>query len=144
MALTGSGVRVGLVDLDYLAPGIGERTGEAGHDICRDQVARLMPARNIQGVSRQRRKAFTTRQDPAPVGAPELVERIFIATAPNELWVTDLTRVLTRSAMAYVCFIVDAFCRKILGWKIASHMRTAMVLNAPDPGTTSMNSNSPP
>lgn len=67
MALTGSGVRVGLVDLDYLAPGIGERTGEAGHDICRDQVARLMPARNIQGVSRQRRKAFTTRQDPAPV-----------------------------------------------------------------------------
>ncbi len=73
----------------------------AGHDIGRDQVARLMRAMNIEGVSRQRRKVFTTRQDPAAVRAPDLVKRIFAATAPNELWVTDLTYVPTRSGMAY-------------------------------------------
>lgn len=102
----------------------------AGHDIGRDQVARLMRAMNIEGVSRQRRKVFTTRQDPAAVRAPDLVKRIFAATAPNELWVTDLTYVPTRSAMAYVCFIVDAFSRKIVGWRAATNMRTDMVLDA--------------
>jgi putative transposase len=102
----------------------------AGHDIGRDQVARLMRAMNIEGVSRQRRKVFTTRQDPAAVRAPDLVKRIFTATAPNELWVTDLTYVPTRSGMAYVCFIVDAFSRKIVGWRAATHMRTDMVLDA--------------
>ena len=89
-----------------------------------------MRAMNIEGVSRQCRKVFTTRQDPAAVRAPDLVKRIFTATAPNELWVTDLTYVPTRSGMAYVCFIVDAFSRKIVGWRAATHMRTDMVLDA--------------
>ena len=102
----------------------------AGHDIGRDQVARLMHRLDIEGVSRQRRKVFTTRQDPDAVRAPDLVNRNFTATAPNELWVTDLTYVPTRTGMAYVCFIVDAFSRMIVGWTAASHMRTEMVLDA--------------
>jgi putative transposase len=102
----------------------------AGHDIGRDQVARLMGVMEIQGVSRRRRKVFTTRQDPDAVRAPDLVNRNFTATAPNELWVTDLTYVPTRSGMAYVCFIVDAFSRMIVGWRVATHMRTDMVLDA--------------
>jgi putative transposase len=102
----------------------------AGHDIGRDHVARLMRAMDIEGVSRQRRKVFTTRQDRGATRAPDLVKRDFTATAPNELWVTDLTYVPTRSAMSYVCFIVDAFSRKIVGWRVASHMRTDMVLDA--------------
>jgi putative transposase len=102
----------------------------AGHDIGRDQVARLMRSMEIEGVSRQRRKVFTTRQDPDAVRAPDLVNRNFTADRPDALWVTDLTYVPTRTGMAYVCFIVDAFSRRIVGWRVASNMRTDMVLDA--------------
>ena len=101
----------------------------AGHDIGRDQVARLMRHAGIEGV-RRRRRVFTTRRDPDGLRAPDLVNRNFKADRPNGLWVTDLTYVPTRSGMAYVCFIVDAFSRMIVGWRVASHMRTEMVLDA--------------
>ncbi len=101
----------------------------AGHEIGRDQVARLMRELGVRGVSR-RRKMFTTRQDPDAVRAPDLVNRDFTADRPDALWVTDLTYVATRAGMAYVCFIVDAFSRRIVGWRVASHMRTEMVLDA--------------
>ena len=102
----------------------------AGHDIGRDQVARLMRELRIEGVSRQRKKVFTTRPDPDAVRAPDLVNRNFTADRPDALWVTDLTYVPTRSGMAYVCFIVDAFSRRIVGWRVASNMKTQMVLDA--------------
>ena len=102
----------------------------AGHDIGRDQVARLMRELGIQGVSRRRKKVFTTRQDPDGLRAPDLVKRVFTADQPDALWVTDLTYVPTRSGMAYVCFIVDAFSRRIVGWRVASNMRTEVVLEA--------------
>jgi putative transposase len=102
----------------------------AGHDVGRDQVARLMRQMDIRGVSRCRRKVFTTRQDPDATRAPDLVNRNFTADRPDALWVTDLTYVPTRSGMAYVCFIVDAYSRMIVGWRAASHMRTDMVLDA--------------
>ena len=102
----------------------------AGHDIGRDQVARLMRELGIEGVSRLRKKVFTTRQDPDATRAPDLVNRYFTADRPDALWVTDLTYVPTRSGMAYVCFIVDAFSRRIVGWRVASNMKTEMVLDA--------------
>jgi len=102
----------------------------AGHDIGRDQVARLMRELAIEGVSRRRKRIFTTVSDPDAVRAPDLVKRDFTATEPNRLWVTDLTYVPTRSGMAYVCFIVDAFSRRIVGWRVASNMKTDMVLDA--------------
>jgi putative transposase len=108
----------------------------AGHDIGRDQVARLMRELGIQGISR-RRKVFTTRPDPDAVRAPDLVNRNFTADRPDALWVTDLTYVATRSGMAYVCFIVDAFSRRIVGWRVATHMRTEMVLDALEMARTS-------
>jgi putative transposase len=58
------------------------------------------------------------------------VGRDFTATAPNALWVTDLTFVPTWAGVAYVCFITDAFSRMIVGWRVAGHMRTSMVLDA--------------
>lgn len=102
----------------------------AGHDIGRDQVARLMRELGIEGVSRRRKRIFTTLADPDAVRAPDLVNRNFTAAAPNQLWVTDLTYVPTRSGMAYVCFIVDAFSRRIVGWRVATNMKTDMVLDA--------------
>jgi putative transposase len=101
----------------------------AGHDIGRDQVARLMRQLDIRGVTR-RRTMVTTRPDPDAARAADLVDRDFTADRPNALWVTDLTYVPTRSGMAYVCFIVDAFSRRIVGWRVAAHMKTQMVLDA--------------
>ena len=101
----------------------------AGHDLGRDQVARLMRELAIRGVKRSRR-VRTTRRDDTAERSPDLVERDFTADRPNRLWVTDLTYVATWSGVAYVCFIVDAFSRRIVGWRVASHMRTEMVLDA--------------
>ena len=101
----------------------------AGWDIGRDQVARLMRELGIWGVKRSRR-VRTTRRDDTASRSPDLVERDFTADRPNRLWVTDLTYVPTWSGVAYVCFIVDAFSRRIVGWRVAGHMRTDMVLDA--------------
>lgn len=101
----------------------------AGHDIGRDQVARLMRQAGIRGI-RRGKQVITTRADPDSSRATDLVKRQFTAEAPNRLWVLDLTYVSTWEGMAYVCFIVDAFSRMIVGWRVAGHMRTTMVLDA--------------
>ena len=101
----------------------------AGHHVGRDQVGRLMKVAGLRGVRRDRR-VFTTRPDRAANRAPDLVKRNFTAAAPNQLWVTDLTYVPTWAGVAYVCFIIDAFSRRIVGWRVASNMRTDMVLDA--------------
>ncbi|MDH6246471.1 putative transposase [Mycobacterium sp. OTB74] len=101
----------------------------AGHDVGRDQVARHMRAAGIVGARRGKR-VRTTKPDRAAARHPDLVGRDFTANAPNRLWVTDLTFVPTWAGVAYVCFIVDAFSRMIVGWRVAPHMRTTMVLDA--------------
>ena len=101
----------------------------AGIDIGRDQTGRLMRAAGIEGATRSRR-VTTTKADPAAPRHPDLVQREFTAPAPNRLWVTDLTFVATCAGVAYVCFIIDAFSRMIVGWRCASHMRTEMILDA--------------
>ena len=101
----------------------------AGHDTGRDQVARLMRAAGIEGARRGKR-VRTTKADPAAARHPDLVKRQFTADAPNQLWVTDLTYVPTWAGVAYVCFLVDAYSRIIVGWRVAGNMRTTMVLDA--------------
>jgi putative transposase len=100
-----------------------------GIDIGRDQTARLMKRLDIQGVTRGR-SIRTTKPDPDAPRPPDLVERDFTADRPNRLWVVDLTYVATWSGFAYVCFITDAFSRKIVGWRVAANMRAEMVLDA--------------
>ena len=96
----------------------------AGHDIGRDQVARLMRDAGHRG--RAPRQAGPHHQARSDGAAARRIwcKRDFTATAPNQLWVTDLTYVPTWAGVAYVCFIVDAFSRMIVGWRVASHMRT--------------------
>jgi putative transposase len=74
---------------------------KAGHDVGRDQVARLMRAAGIRGASRAK-KRFTTRQDPAGRRAPDLMDRDFTATGPNQKWVCDFTYCSTWSGVIYV------------------------------------------
>ena len=102
----------------------------AGHDIGRDQVARLMRIANIHGVSRKRRLAHHHDRIRPRRGRRISSNATSQRSRPNELWVTDLTYVPTWAGVAYVCFIVDAFSRMIVGWRVAAHMRTDMVLDA--------------
>ena len=101
----------------------------AGIDVGRDQTRRLMRQAGIQGALRSKR-VRTTRRDRSAGRHPDLVERQFTASEPNRLWVTDLTFVATWAGVAYVCFIVDAFSRMIVGWRVAGRMRAPMVLDA--------------
>ncbi len=95
----------------------------------RDQVARLMRGLGLVGASRTKRTR-TTR--PAAVGQrpADLVERTFSAAAPNRLWVADLTYVWTRSGFVYTAFIVDAFSRAIVGWRVLASLRAELALDA--------------
>ena len=113
----------------YGARKVWKAARRAGHNLGRDQVARLMRAEGIEGARRTKR-VRTTRADPASARHPDLVRRDFTATGPNQLWVTDLTYVPTWAGIAYVCFIIDAYSRMIVGWRVASNMRTTMVLDA--------------
>jgi putative transposase len=113
----------------YGARKLWKAAGRAEHDVGRDQVARLMRQMDIRGVNRSK-KVRTTRPDERAIRHPDLVDRQFIAERPNGLWVTDLTYVPTWSGVAYVCFIIDAYSRMIVGWRCASNMRTQMVLDA--------------
>jgi len=113
----------------YGARKIWKAAQRAGYDIGRDQVARLMRSAGIEGVRRTKR-VRTARPEAGAPRHPDLVRRERTAMAPNQLWVTDLTFVPTWAGIAYVCSIIDACSRKIVGWRVASHMRTTMVLDA--------------
>jgi putative transposase len=101
----------------------------AGHDVGRDQVARLMRELGIRGASRATRH-FTTHADPAATRAPDLVKRNFTATRPNELWVADFTYCSTWSGVVYVAFVIDVFSRRIVGWKASRRMTAPLVVDA--------------
>jgi putative transposase len=113
----------------YGARKLWKAAGRSGHEVGRDQVARLMRQMDIRGVNRSK-TIRTTRPDQGATRHPDLVDRKFVAERPNGLWVTDLTFVPTWSGVACVCFIIDAYSRMIVGWRCASNMRTQMVLDA--------------
>ena len=93
------------------------------------RVARLMRERNIQGASR--RKGFkTTIRDKDARPAPDLVNREFTATAPDQLWVADITYVPTWAGFLFLAVVLDVFSRRVVGWAMASHMRAELVVDA--------------
>jgi putative transposase len=102
---------------------------KAGHDVGRDQVARLMKKAGIRGASRAK-KRFTTHSDPSAPRAPDLVKRDFTATGPNQKWVCDFTYCSTWSGVVYVAFVIDVFSRRIVGWKASRSMSAPLVVDA--------------
>ena len=98
-------------------------------DVARFTVARLMNELGLEGV-RRGKKFKTTRSDTPAQRPVDLVNRNFIATRPNQLWVTDFTYVPTWSGMTYVAFVIDVFSRKIVGWRAATSMDRSLVLDA--------------
>jgi putative transposase len=113
----------------YGAPRIHAELKEAGIFVGRKRVARLMKEAGIVGVSR-RRFVKTTSRSPDKRAAPDLVKRDFTASAPDELWVADITYIRTWAGFLYLAVVLDAWSRKIVGWKMANHLRTELVLNA--------------
>lgn len=101
-----------------------------GEQIGRGRVQRLMREAGIQGAKRRGKPWRTTKPDPEARRRPDLVERDFNATAPNRLWVGDLTYLRSWEGVTYLAFVLDAFSRKVVGWQLASHMRTDLVLDA--------------
>jgi putative transposase len=99
-----------------------------GHDVARCTIERLMAQNGWQGAVRGKR-VRTTIPDPTAARSPDLVDRDFTATAPNQLWVADFTYVATWEGTVYVAFIFDVFSRMIVGWRAATTMTTELVLD---------------
>jgi len=113
----------------YGAPRIHAELREGGQKVGRKRVARLMRASNLSGVSR--RKSFhTTRRDPRARPAPDLVERKFVASQANQLWVADITYIPTMAGFLYLAVVLDVWSRKIVGWAMSSRLITEIVLDA--------------
>jgi putative transposase len=116
-------------DSTYGSPRILGDLQDAGEFVGRKRVARLMRAAGIVGVSR-RRFVITTKRSASEGAAPDLVQRDFTATAPNELWVADITYVPTWAGFLFLAIVLDAFSRRIVGWAMATHLKTELVLDA--------------
>jgi putative transposase len=110
--------------------------------VSRKRVARLMRQSGLSGMIR-RRKGTTTIRVPGIATAPDLARRDFAPTAPNRLWVADLTEIATWQGKLYLAVVIDAFSRRCVGWAMAEHMRAELVVEAlemaiwqrrPDPG----------
>ena len=100
-----------------------------GTRVSRKRVAPLMRDMGLAGVSR-RKGTCTTRRERDARPAPDLVERDFSADAPDLLWVSDITYVPTWAGFLYLAVVVDAFSRRVVGWAMANHLRSALVLEA--------------
>ena len=101
-----------------------------GEEVGRGRVQRLMKGAGIQGAKRRGKAWRTTKPDPLAHRRPDLVERDFSADGPNRLWVADLSYLRCWEGNLFFSFVIDAFSRKIVGWQLASHMRTDLVLDA--------------
>jgi putative transposase len=115
----------------YGVPRIHADLAAQGIPVGRKRVARLMRRAGLHGVSR-RKQFHTTVRDPAAPSAPDLVQRQFGAEGPNRLWVADITYIRTLAGFLYLAVVLDVWSRRVVGWAMAGHLRTELVLDALD------------
>jgi putative transposase len=118
----------------YGVPRVHAELASSGIRVGRKRVARLMREDGLEGVSRRRDRKTTIRGRDRH-GIPDLVERNFEATGPDELWVADITYIPTWSGFLFLAVVLDAFSRKVVGWAMESHLATSLVLQALDMAT---------
>jgi putative transposase len=102
----------------------------AGEQVPRCRVQRLMRSNGIVGAKRRGKPWRTTKPDPQAARRPDLVQRDFSTTGPNELWVADISYLRCWEGLVFFAFVLDAYSRMIVGWQLAGHMRTDLVLDA--------------
>lgn len=113
----------------YGVPRVHAELRDQGVCVGRKRVARLMHRSGLEGVSRRKATRTTFRnRDAHPV--PDLVQRDFSAAGPDRLWVADITYISTWAGFLYLAVVVDAFSRRVVGWAMATHLKTQLVLDA--------------
>jgi putative transposase len=113
----------------YGAPRVHAELGAIGIRCSRKRVARLMRRAKLRGCLRGR-KMRTTHRVALQQAAPDLVGRNFAAEEPDRLWVADITYVRSGEGFVYLAFILDACTRRVVGWSMATHLRTQIVVDA--------------
>jgi len=113
----------------YGMPRVHAELKAEGTHVGRKRVGRLMRTAGLQGASR-RKGCWTTRRDRDARPAPDLVQREFAAEGPDRLWVADVTYIPTWAGFLFLAVVLDAFSRRIVGWAMANHLRTELVLEA--------------
>ncbi len=101
-----------------------------GVEVGRDRVKRLMRQAGIQGAKRRGKPWRTTTPDLGAQRPPDLVDRDFTASRPDELWVADFTYLRCWEGVVFFSFVLDAYSRRVVGWQFSSSMRTDLVLDA--------------
>lgn len=114
----------------YGAPRVHADLRHRGERHGRKRIARLMRQAGLVGASHRHGGPTTTRRDNDARPAPDLVDRNFTASSLEQLWVADITYVPTAAGFLYVAIVLDACSRKIVGWSMANHLRTELVLDA--------------
>ena len=114
----------------YGAPRVHAELRARGAAHSRKRVARLMRDAGLVGTSHRRGGPTSTRPGKEARPAPDLVDRNFTATGPNQLWVADITYVPTAAGFLYLAVVRDAFSREIVGWASANNLRAELVLDA--------------
>lgn len=114
----------------YGSPRITSELRETGHKMSVNRVAKIMRNIGLSGQIKTKFKVLTTNSaHPYPI-SPNLLEQEFDVREANKVWVSDLTYIKLASGWSYLCVILDLFSRKIVGWSLADHMRTEMVIEA--------------
>ena len=116
----------------YGAPRVHAELRVRGERHGRKRIARLMRSAGLVGASHRRGGPVTTRRDDSSRPAPDLVDRNFTASGPNQLWVADITFIPTAAGFLYLAVVLDVWSRKVIGWATANHLRTELVLDALD------------
>jgi putative transposase len=114
----------------YGAPRVHAQLQADGERHGRKRIARLMRAAGLVGACHRGKGPTTTRRDQDARPAPDLVDRKFTAARPDQLWVADITFVPTAAGFLYLAVVLDACSRKVVGWSMANHLRTELVLDA--------------
>jgi transposase InsO family protein len=118
----------------YGARKIHAELNREGIPVARCTVERLMRREGLRGIAREKTRKTTIGEGAQTERPQDLVKRQFVATAPNQLWVADLTYVRTHAGWTYVAFVLDVFSRMIVGWQASTSMRTDLALDALDMG----------
>lgn len=116
----------------YGAPRVHAELRSCGVGCGRKRVARLMRKAGLVGCGGRGKGVRTTRPGTAEraPAAPDLVMRNFVPEAPDRLWVADITYARSWEGWLYLAFVLDAYSRRVVGWSMANHLRTGLVLNA--------------
>ena len=114
----------------YGAPRVHADLRAGGEKHGRKRIARLMRDAGLVGACHRQGGPTTTRRDKEARPAPDLVDRTFTASGPNQLWIADITYIPTATGFLYLAVVLDVWSRKVVGWSMANHLRAELVLDA--------------